>query len=484
MSKRSLLIGFAVFTIFGMLMSAIPRESQAIPPFARKYATSCPTCHVVFPKLNGFGRQFRANGYRIPQGEEMFIKDEPAGGQLSLGANAWKKLFPNAIWPSSIAGTLPVGAFVDQRIRFNLNDRQNDDGRPRVIFEGIHEVELLVGGTFGERFSFFGDPKLWEGVTDSTEIGRLFIQYNRSPQINLRFGILEPRAIMPFSKHRQWIRLNEHLMNNTPAIAPNGTTLHNFSFRKSEGFEFFGGMEFGKYGIEYAAGILNGKDATSSSSSTGIAGGSSTFRETNSDKDWYVSLALKIGGMGVLGGEVEDEELIQTENWRDDSIKLGAFFYNGVTDVPANFAGNTDIVKSGNHFIRTGLTADIFYGDANIMVGAQFMRDTARDIDAAGGIPWADTKRDYEAMIYEIELDYVVYPWLLPGIRYEVFDPLNYEGPADGTGNKHSGFQQITGNVSMLGAANIKLMLEYSTRWDDAADNNDQTGRISFNWTF
>jgi hypothetical protein len=154
-----------------------------------------------------------------------------------------------------------------------------------------------------------------------------------------------------------------------------------------------------------------------------------------------------------------------------------------VTDLPAGFAGNQAVVRSGNHFIRTGLTADIFYGDANIMVGAQFMRDTARDIEAASGVPWSESKRNYDAMIYEIELDYVVYPWLLPAIRYELFDPSNYN-EINGGEEKHSGFQQVTANLSLLGAANIKMMFEYSTRWDDAADNNDQTGRVSFNWTF
>ncbi len=48
------LLGLFVFAIFAILFSAVPRESQAIPPFARKYATACPTCHVVFPKLNAY----------------------------------------------------------------------------------------------------------------------------------------------------------------------------------------------------------------------------------------------------------------------------------------------------------------------------------------------------------------------------------------------------------------------------------------------
>jgi hypothetical protein len=467
MRKKSIVVGFFVFIIFGMLMSVLPRESQAIPPFARKYATACSTCHVVFPKLNAFGRAFRAHGYRIPQGEEMFIKDEPAGGQLSLGARGWKKLFPEAIWPSSIAGTLPVGAFIDQRIHFTTDSRGDGDNDPRVTFEAIHEVEFLVGGTFGERFSFFGDPILWEGRDGQTHsIGRLFLQYNRSQLINLRFGIIEPRTVGLFSKHRQWIRLNENIYNQNPMMSPGGNDLHQFKFRKSEGFELYGAKEFGRHGIEYAVGIVNGRPWDSS--------WSGTHSETNSDKDYYATLAWKIGGMGVLGGEVEDEELIQTDNWKDNSIKFQTFFYNGTTDVPANFGGNTDIIRGGNHFYRTGLTADIFIGDANFMLGAQYMHDSARNFEA----PF--DHRDYDAMIYIAELDYVIYPWLLPAIRYEVFDPSNYDS-ANGTDES---WQQINANITMLGAANIKMMLEGSFKIDDADSTNDHKVRLSFNWTF
>jgi hypothetical protein len=408
-------------------------------------------------------------------GEDMFVKDEPAGGQLSLGANAWKKMFPEAIWPSSIAGTVPVGFFVDQRIRFKTKERGAGSKSSRVIFEGIHELEALVGGTFGERFSFFGDPKVWEGTTDSTEIGRLFIQYNRSPQMNLRFGIIEPRAIGPFSKHRQWIRMEEHLFNKTPTISPGGMDLAKFSFRKSEGFEFYGAKEFGRHGIEYAAGLLSGKDWQSSRDSVGRDGGSSSWREIDSDKDWYVSLAWKIGGMGVVGKEEDSEELVMTDNWQDNSVKIGAFYYNGRTDVPVGFAGNVAPKIGSNHFIRTGITLDLFYGDANIMAGAQFMRNRARDWEA----PF--DHKDFDAMIYEVELDYVVYPWLLPAIRWVLFDPSNYDGGSSGDDN---GFQQVTANLSLLGAANIKMMLEGTTKFDNETKGRQEEYRVSFNWTF
>ena len=43
------------------------RPVGAIPAFARKYKTSCMTCHVAYPKLNAFGEAYRLNGYQIPE---------------------------------------------------------------------------------------------------------------------------------------------------------------------------------------------------------------------------------------------------------------------------------------------------------------------------------------------------------------------------------------------------------------------------------
>ncbi len=106
--KKSYLLGFFVFVIVGILWASLPRESQAIPPFARKYKTSCTTCHWgTYPRLNAFGKAFHANGLRMPGGgDEVFIKDEP----VPMGASAWSMLFPKkAIWPGEIPGLPPIG---------------------------------------------------------------------------------------------------------------------------------------------------------------------------------------------------------------------------------------------------------------------------------------------------------------------------------------------------------------------------------------
>ncbi|NTU74177.1 hypothetical protein HGB07_08630, partial [Candidatus Roizmanbacteria bacterium] len=81
------------------------KESSAVPVFARKYNTSCATCHIGFPARNAFGEAFRNNGYRFPEGgdeEKVKIK------QVELGSESWKKLFPDALYPADIPGIAPL----------------------------------------------------------------------------------------------------------------------------------------------------------------------------------------------------------------------------------------------------------------------------------------------------------------------------------------------------------------------------------------
>lgn len=71
-----------------------PPSASAIPAFARKYGTSCTTCHTIYPKLTPFGEAFRRNGYRFPGTDSDYVKAEP----LKMGQDEYKKLFPNAVW--------------------------------------------------------------------------------------------------------------------------------------------------------------------------------------------------------------------------------------------------------------------------------------------------------------------------------------------------------------------------------------------------
>jgi hypothetical protein len=87
---------FLIFTITLFLVTGLVTDSYGIPAFSRKYKTSCSTCHYAFPMLNAFGKAFKNHGYRWPGGDENYVKEEP----VSLGVEGYKKVWPDAIWPS------------------------------------------------------------------------------------------------------------------------------------------------------------------------------------------------------------------------------------------------------------------------------------------------------------------------------------------------------------------------------------------------
>ncbi len=99
------LIAVIAVGIFLCLLFLQPPKASAIPAFARKYQTSCATCHNDFPERNDFGEAFKKNGFRFPKDDETFVKEPP----VLLGAKALREAFPNAIYPGEILGSIPIG---------------------------------------------------------------------------------------------------------------------------------------------------------------------------------------------------------------------------------------------------------------------------------------------------------------------------------------------------------------------------------------
>ncbi len=76
--RASLVLLCLAPTLLALLLA--PREGAAAAHFARRHGVSCGTCHVIPPKLNQFGEEFLARGYRFPG-------DEPT-----------KKTWPFSVW--------------------------------------------------------------------------------------------------------------------------------------------------------------------------------------------------------------------------------------------------------------------------------------------------------------------------------------------------------------------------------------------------
>ena len=101
---QTLLRGIFLFFLSLFFLAFLPSKANAVPAFARKYKTSCVLCHAPFPRLTAMGQAFRLAGYRIPQDNELYVKEEP----VSMGAEPYKRMFPESIWPSTIPGIPPI----------------------------------------------------------------------------------------------------------------------------------------------------------------------------------------------------------------------------------------------------------------------------------------------------------------------------------------------------------------------------------------
>ena len=86
------------------------RSADAIPVLPGKYQTACQTCHwATFPALNSFGKAFKDNGYRFPDDDEVYVKGPP----VAFGGEGWKKMFPQSIWPSTMASVPPISLQIE-----------------------------------------------------------------------------------------------------------------------------------------------------------------------------------------------------------------------------------------------------------------------------------------------------------------------------------------------------------------------------------
>src|SRR6266567_3900772 len=98
------------------------RDAGAVPSFARKYQTSCLTCHTVYPVLNPFGEAFRRNGYRFPSQNGSVDSDAVRIEMIPLGQEEYKKMFPNSVWPSKIPEDVPISVMFNGSIAANFPD--------------------------------------------------------------------------------------------------------------------------------------------------------------------------------------------------------------------------------------------------------------------------------------------------------------------------------------------------------------------------
>jgi len=305
----------AILTGSVLMFLNVP-SANAIPAFARKYQTSCQTCHVGFPKLTPYGEAFRLLGYRLPQESEDQVKIKP----VSLGADANKKLWPkDAIYPSDLPGQVPLALNVTMA---SVYSSSLDDTGHTVLhndFQFPQEANLFAGGTLGEHLGFLGEVTYGEQPdgSASTEIERLHLQagsfFGPEHMFNFKIGKFAPDLTDGF--HEMWLITGtgvDTFFTFNPIGLHGGTgPADNGGFTIPEnvkGIEMYG---IGAHRFFYTVGAVNGL----------------TSANVSSTKDVYARADYKFGGM-ALDGDTTGVKL-PPENWRERSLRVGVLGYHG-----------------------------------------------------------------------------------------------------------------------------------------------------------
>ncbi len=407
----------------------LPEQGSAIPAFARKYKTSCQTCHNGFPKLNAFGDAFRRNGYQFPGGTDAeYVKEEP----VSLGSDGNKKAFPDAIWPGTIPGSSPFSIFLNGEIDYNPHSD------PRVTFGGLgSSIEAVAAGTLGEDLSFWG--QLAVNSDGTAELNRIFLTFSNlvgsDMNLNLKVGVFEP-GLFSFSTHRAWME---------------GYWLTTRGFSEDMGWS----IEETQKGAE-VNGILAGRLAYNA----GIVEG---YGAAHSGKDYYAHIGYKWSGLPFDGVTEGGPALNNPQPYMDNSLTFGAFAYHG------NAALGADSALQENQFTMCGADLNAYYDRFNLFGGVGIRHDEHPFVGSA--------ELSGNTSIWFAELDIVAYPWLLPGVRFESWNSHMVDPGGSGELVSYTDNQIVPGIVFLV-RPNVKLSLRTSLeKFDSRGDTKFDFGQ-------
>jgi len=379
------------------------QESYALPVFARKYHTACSTCHIAFPARNGFGEAFRNNGYRFPDGtDEDMVKEEP----IKLGQDAYKDVFPDAIWPSDLPNMPSLGFLAKTGAVMQKNPTT---GKYRdVLYDA--EVDMFFSGTITKQLSYIGDLAFdggtYGGDAAPTTLGRLQFVWTFKPGLSIAWGTVGFPEQFDIISTRAGTDKDGYV-----ASLPN----------PNRGIELrIAGNTGACGGYSILAGIGRNSEVGSTDSAGNDLGVAGNIADTR-----FVRATYKIGGNGLLSG-VGGSYGVQAIGM-DNSITFGVDFVNSGqganTGAEDQFAGLTKTAYSGDVRINYGqLRAVAQYARFNEVLNAGVLTGAAED-----GSDIARGAFNYgKRTALSLEADYWVYPWLFGLVRYEhLQDDLN-----------------------------------------------------------
>ncbi len=368
--------------------SLIPTPARAIPAFARKYGTSCLTCHTVYPKLTPFGEAFRHNGYRFPGVDSDYIKQET----VVLAQEANKKTFPNSVWPGTLPTSVPIAVgFNGQTLVSPDKNSSVARGRNNTIFS---LDDLVAEGHLWGGASLSDTVTVWAELTFSDEVSVEHAQvlFNDLAGPNHYFNLVVGQGfptISSFGPHSSY--LADLQIPNAPVTGIYGASADPFVL-----VDNYRGLELN--------GVIDGRF----NYAVGVNAGRNSFGSAFATEDFYASAGFKLGGMRLDGeGSIGPQDTFRP--WAENAVTLHGFVYHSNEHFPA-LGIDPSGATAGNDVglaIGGGVRAQLSSLEVNL---GFYDQSHNHGTDALGKVT---------ADVLYGEASYVVFPWLVPAVRVE-----------------------------------------------------------------
>ncbi|MBV8757641.1 MAG: hypothetical protein JO257_10210 [Deltaproteobacteria bacterium] len=399
-----------------LAITGVAVRAHAVPAFARKYKTSCVTCHTIFPKLTPFGEQFRRNGYRFPGVDSDSVKAEP----IELGTDEQKKQFSDAVWPGTLS---PFPAFAwgfNGQAVFHPDKHSGggaaDNGAVANFDTLIEEGHLWAAGSFDDSITYYSELTASRTGGVDFETAAVFFNDLAGPAhaVNLWVG-RRVGTFTSFQNHGSYFA--DAMLTQVPVTGLYGATSDPFLFNDNHN------------GLE-----VNGIVASFFNYSVGVAAG--TNLDTRNSANVYAHAGYKIGGATLDGEETGG---VPQDLEHEQSITLDAFAYRSISRF--NDSSMTPVLTK-NTSLTLGGAIRAQHAELELDVGAFYQTDD----HVTSTAPSTTTLSQWN------ELSYLVYPWLAVGGRVE------YLRVARDGGTVVSDLRIVPGAAALI-RPNLKLVL-------------------------
>jgi hypothetical protein len=364
----------------------LPAPAHAIPAFARKYETSCQTCHTVYPKLNPFGEAFRRRGYRFPGIDSDAVPNPP----VPLGQEAQARAFPKAIWPGTLSPLAPLAVGFDGQAAAHPDVHSGggraDNGTAVALRDLIGSLHLWAGGSYDDWITYLAELTFSSSGGFEIETARVLLNDLLGPTnlINVTVGRGAP-TLTSFGPNSSYVA--DQLLPASPVAALFGAQSRSFVLGGNVTGVEVNGTALGR--LDYSLGLEAG-----------------TNLDLRPTENVYAHVGYKLGGAS-LDGAVSSGSADPA--W-DTSLTVDLFAYHANSRFEAADAN----VWQDTALIAGGALRGQFRG---FELDSGLYREAHNH--AQGGAPGPGYANGASAWVHHDELSWLALPWLVGAVRLE-----------------------------------------------------------------